>query len=168
MSTQPLASDAALAFDGGGRQPHRGRGLLDRQATEVAELDNPCRAGIEIGEPGERVVEGNEAGGRGNGNGQGRILPAESASGGNGSGGSGLDISQIILDNCEEDKPLLIQENSQVPGLPEAIRSLMLVPLNIRKKVFGVLAVSVLALRTAGYRMETMPQGVDKPLSDYE
>jgi putative nucleotidyltransferase with HDIG domain len=54
------------------------------------------------------------------------------------------DISQFILDNCDEDKPLLIHENSNVRGLPEAIRSLMLVPLNIRKKVFGVLAVSSL------------------------
>jgi putative nucleotidyltransferase with HDIG domain len=54
------------------------------------------------------------------------------------------DISQLILDNCEEERPLLIQENSNVRGLPEAIRSLMLVPLNIRKKVFGVLAVSSL------------------------
>ena len=50
----------------------------------------------------------------------------------------------MILDNCDEDKPLLIHENSNVRGLPEAIRSLMLVPLNIRKKVFGVLAVSSL------------------------
>ncbi len=80
---------------------------------------------------------------RGNGNGQDRIPTVKSASGGNGSCGGGLDISQLILENCEEDKPLLIQENSRVPGLPEAIRSMMLVPLNIRKKVFGVLAVSV-------------------------
>ncbi|MGA6925748.1 MAG: HD domain-containing phosphohydrolase [Desulfosarcina sp.] len=57
---------------------------------------------------------------------------------------SPVDINQLILDNCEEDKPLLIQENSNLRGLPAAIRSLMLVPLNIRKKVFGVLAVSVL------------------------
>lgn len=55
-----------------------------------------------------------------------------------------MDINQLILDNCEEDKPLLIHENSNLRELPEAIRSLMLVPLNIRKKVFGVLAVSVL------------------------
>jgi response regulator RpfG family c-di-GMP phosphodiesterase len=54
------------------------------------------------------------------------------------------DISQLILDNCDDDKPLLIHENGHVEGLPDAIRSLMLVPLNIRKKVFGVLAVSSL------------------------
>jgi putative nucleotidyltransferase with HDIG domain len=55
-----------------------------------------------------------------------------------------MDVSQLILDNCQENKPLLIQENNDVPGLPDAVHSLMLVPLNIRKKVFGVLAVSVL------------------------
>ena len=57
---------------------------------------------------------------------------------------TGMDISRLIMDNCHEDKPLLIHENSQVQGVPDAIRSLMLVPLNIRKKVFGILAVSVL------------------------
>jgi putative nucleotidyltransferase with HDIG domain len=56
----------------------------------------------------------------------------------------GMDISQLILDNCNEDKPLLIHENSSIQGLPADIQSMMLVPLNIRKKVFGVLAVSVL------------------------
>ena len=55
-----------------------------------------------------------------------------------------LDISCLILENCDDDKPLLIQENGNVSGLPEAIRSLMLVPLNIRRKVFGILAVSVI------------------------
>ena len=54
------------------------------------------------------------------------------------------DISQLIMDNCDEEKPLLIHENGNVRGVPEAIQSLMLVPLNIRKKVFGVLAVSSL------------------------
>ena len=54
-----------------------------------------------------------------------------------------LDISRLILDYANDDKPLLIQENHSVEGLPDSIRSLMLVPLNIRKKVFGILAVSV-------------------------
>ena len=54
-----------------------------------------------------------------------------------------MDISQLILDNCSEDKPLLIHENNRVQGLPETVRSMMLVPLAIRKKVFGVLSVSV-------------------------
>ena len=78
------------------------------------------------------------------GNGSGLIQQANTAGGISGLCDGGIDISQLILDNCEEDKPLLIHENSSVQGLPESIRSLMLVPLNIRKKVFGVLAVSVL------------------------
>lgn len=77
---------------------------------------------------------------------------ARSGAGGNGNGQAlagkmgpaAQDISRLILENCDEEKPLLIQENNQVSGLPEAIRSLMLVPLNIRRKVFGYLAVSVL------------------------
>ncbi len=56
---------------------------------------------------------------------------------------NGDDLSQLIMEYCEEENPLLIHENSNVSGLPEDIRSLMLVPLNIRKKVFGVLAVAV-------------------------
>ena len=58
--------------------------------------------------------------------------------------GDDLDLSRLIMDNCDEEKPLLIQENRNVPGVPEAIRSLMLVPLNIRRKVFGILSVAVL------------------------
>ncbi len=54
------------------------------------------------------------------------------------------DITSLVLDNCDEDRPLLVHENSNVPGVPDAIRSLMLVPLTIRKRVFGVLSVSVL------------------------
>ncbi|WP_419656262.1 two component system response regulator [Desulfosarcina variabilis str. Montpellier] len=55
-----------------------------------------------------------------------------------------MDISPLILENSEENKPLLIHNNSDLLSLPKDIRSLMLVPLNIRSKVFGVLAVSVL------------------------
>jgi putative nucleotidyltransferase with HDIG domain len=55
----------------------------------------------------------------------------------------GPDLSQLILENCNEEKPLLIRENHHVAGLPESIQSLMLVPLTIRKNVFGMLAVSV-------------------------
>jgi len=54
-----------------------------------------------------------------------------------------LDISQLILDNCNENKPLLIRENNHLQGLPEVVRSMMLVPLAIRNKVFGVLSVAV-------------------------
>ncbi|GAB6907266.1 Predicted two-component system transcriptional regulator [Desulfosarcina cetonica] len=53
-----------------------------------------------------------------------------------------LDLGGFIMENREEDKPLLIQDTANVPGLPEVLRSLMLVPLNIRNKVFGILAVS--------------------------
>jgi len=78
------------------------------------------------------------------GNGGPRILTDRSTDPGDGQCACNKDISQLILDNCDEDKPLLVHENSNVQGVPEAIRSLMLVPLNIRKKVFGVLAVSSL------------------------
>ena len=50
-------------------------------------------------------------------------------------------IKELILENYDEAKPLLVHENNDVRGLPVSIRSLMMVPLNIRKKVFGVLAV---------------------------
>lgn len=53
------------------------------------------------------------------------------------------DIDQLILENCDENRPLLVRENNNATGIPEDIRSLMLVPLTIRDKVFGVLAVSV-------------------------
>ncbi len=78
------------------------------------------------------------------GNGGPPIQPDDAAAAGVDAFGCSRDISQLILENCEDDKPLLIHENGNVRGLPEAIRSLMLVPLNIRKKVFGVLAVSSL------------------------
>jgi putative nucleotidyltransferase with HDIG domain len=112
-------------------------------STELTHADEACF--YVINEAIQQPVQVARSAGGGNGNGNGRVhLPlAGPASGGSGTCGGGLDISQLILDNCEEDKPLLIQENSQVPGLPEDIRSMMLVPLNIRKKVFGVLAVSV-------------------------
>jgi putative nucleotidyltransferase with HDIG domain len=80
----------------------------------------------------------------GGGNGHGPVPNDESSAKSDGICAGYADISQLILENCEEDKPLLIHENSNLPGLPNEIRSLMLVPLNIRKKVFGVLAVSVL------------------------
>uniref|UniRef100_UPI0035688A1E HD domain-containing phosphohydrolase n=1 Tax=Desulfosarcina sp. TaxID=2027861 RepID=UPI0035688A1E len=78
------------------------------------------------------------------GNGGQQTLPDRATAPGDGQCACNKDISQLILDNCDEDKPLLVHENSNVKGVPEAIRSLMLVPLNIRKKVFGVLAVSSL------------------------
>jgi putative nucleotidyltransferase with HDIG domain len=78
------------------------------------------------------------------GDGHGPVLKGDAPATVDGTCAGNADISQLILENCEEDKPLLIQENGNLPGLPKDIRSLMLVPLNIRKKVFGVLAVSIL------------------------
>ena len=78
----------------------------------------------------------------GNGNGKPALLTSGSTTGGGTCAGSS-DLSQLILENCDDNKPLLIRENNNVAGLPEGIRSLMLVPLTIRDKVFGVLAVSV-------------------------
>ncbi len=75
------------------------------------------------------------------------VQVARSAGGANGNGAA-LDLCELIMDNCEEEKPLLIHENSSIAGVPEAVRSLMLVPLNIRRKVFGILAVAVLNGRT--------------------
>ena len=77
------------------------------------------------------------------------VQVARSAAGSNGNGSGAVtdpcnpELNQLILENCDENKPLLIQENSNLPGLPADVRSLMLVPLNIRSKVFGVLTVSV-------------------------
>jgi putative nucleotidyltransferase with HDIG domain len=78
------------------------------------------------------------------GNGHAPMQATRSTAAGEAPFAGGLDINQLIIDNCQDDKPLLIHENRHVQGLPDAIRSLMLVPLNIRKKVFGVLAVAVL------------------------
>jgi putative nucleotidyltransferase with HDIG domain len=71
---------------------------------------------------------------------QGLVIPAVA---GIDAAHSAVGISQMILDNCDEDKPLLIHDNNNLKGVPASIRSLMLVPLTIRKKVFGALAVSV-------------------------
>ena len=110
-------------------------------STELTHADEACF--YVINEAIQRPVQVARSVAGGNGNPQ--MLVDGSAAAGDGPCACNImDISQLILDNCEEDKPLLIHENSNVRGLPEAIRSLMLVPLNIRKKVFGVLAVSVL------------------------
>lgn len=102
-------------------------------STELTHADEACF--YVINEAIQRPVQVARSVGGGNGSHQ--------STGGGGQSPETVDISQLILDNCDEDKPLLIRENTNVRGLPESIRSLMLVPLNIRKKVFGVLAVSV-------------------------
>jgi len=76
------------------------------------------------------------------GNGGGQLSPLTvSRAAGDGACADCEDIGQLILENCDENKPLLIRENNHLAGLPETIRSMMLVPLTIRDKVFGVLAV---------------------------
>ncbi|MBC2711916.1 MAG: response regulator [Desulfosarcina sp.] len=109
-------------------------------STELTHADEACF--YVINEAVQRPVQVARSVAGGNGNQQ--MLADSSTAAGDVHCSGTMNISQLILDNCEEDKPLLVHENSNVRGLPEAIRSLMLVPLNIRKKVFGVLAVSVL------------------------
>ncbi|NNG01804.1 MAG: response regulator [Desulfobacteraceae bacterium] len=53
-------------------------------------------------------------------------------------------VEQMILDIQTDQKPLLISNNNGHGKLPDKIRSLMLVPLTIRHKIFGVLSVSAL------------------------
>ncbi|WP_319405128.1 HD domain-containing phosphohydrolase [uncultured Desulfosarcina sp.] len=110
-------------------------------STELTHADEACF--YVINEAIQRPVQVARSVAGGNGNPQ-NHPDGSTAEGDDGRYAGSLDISQLILDNCDEDRPLLIHENSKVRGLPEAIRSLMLVPLNIRKKVFGVLAVSSL------------------------
>ena len=109
-------------------------------STELTHADEACF--YVINEAIQRPVQVARSVAGGNGSPQ--IQVGRSMAAGDAQCACSPDISQLILDNCEEDKPLLIHENSSVLGLPADIRSLMLVPLNIRKKVFGVLAVSVL------------------------
>jgi putative nucleotidyltransferase with HDIG domain len=111
-------------------------------STELTRADEACF--YVINEAIKRPVQVARSVANGNGNGNQLRLAESSPSAFDDSCTGGMDINQLILENCEEDKPLLVNENSQLLGLPEAIRSLMLVPLNIRNKVFGVLAVSVL------------------------
>ena len=110
-------------------------------STELTRADEACFYVINEAIQQPVQVARSVAGGNGNSS---NHLDGSTAGGDDGQCAGSLDIRQLILDNCDEDRPLLIHENSGVRGLPEAIRSLMLVPLNIRKKVFGVLAVSSL------------------------
>jgi putative nucleotidyltransferase with HDIG domain len=49
----------------------------------------------------------------------------------------------LIMEVVSDQIPLLISENTQNNGLPAEIRSAMIVPLKIRKKVFGVITATV-------------------------
>ncbi len=48
-------------------------------------------------------------------------------------------FEKLIMETVSDEIPLLVSENSGVRGLPLEIRSLMVVPLKIRDKIFGVL-----------------------------
>ncbi len=48
-------------------------------------------------------------------------------------------LSQVIMEVASDEIPLLISENNGVRGLPRELLSIMIVPLKIREKVFGVL-----------------------------
>lgn len=50
---------------------------------------------------------------------------------------------RFIMEVASDKKPLLIAENNETINLPSSIRSLILVPLMIREKVFGVLTASI-------------------------
>jgi putative nucleotidyltransferase with HDIG domain len=48
-------------------------------------------------------------------------------------------LSQVIMEVASDEIPLLISENNGLRGLPRELRSVMIAPLKIREKVFGVL-----------------------------
>ncbi len=48
-------------------------------------------------------------------------------------------LSRVILEVASDELPLLISENTGVRGLPKELMSIMIVPMKIREKVFGVL-----------------------------
>ena len=50
-----------------------------------------------------------------------------------------LFLSRVIMEVASDEIPLLISENIGVRGLPRELLSVMIVPLKIREKVFGVL-----------------------------
>jgi len=50
---------------------------------------------------------------------------------------------KLIMDVASDKLPLLVAENNEALGIPKEIRSLILIPLMIREKVFGVLTASI-------------------------
>ena len=48
-------------------------------------------------------------------------------------------LSRVIMEVASDEIPLLISENNGVRGIPRKLQSVMIVPLKIREKVFGVL-----------------------------
>jgi len=68
--------------------------------------------------------------------------PFEVASAGDREGGKEEDasiLSRVIMEVASDQIPLLISENNGVRGLPRELLSVMIAPLKIREKVFGVL-----------------------------
>ncbi|UCD80589.1 MAG: response regulator [Desulfobacterales bacterium] len=60
---------------------------------------------------------------------------------------TGVDPSslvQLIMEVASDEIPLLISQNNGAAGLPKDLLSVMLVPLKIREKVFGVLTAGIL------------------------
>jgi len=56
---------------------------------------------------------------------------------------SGNGYEKLIMEVAEDKLPLLVAENDGSLNIPESIRSLILVPLMIREKVFGVLTATI-------------------------
>jgi putative nucleotidyltransferase with HDIG domain len=60
-------------------------------------------------------------------------------------GAEAASIFNLIREVVSDELPLLISQNNGARGLPRDLRSLMLVPLKIREKVFGVLTADIVA-----------------------
>jgi len=58
-------------------------------------------------------------------------------------------IGRLMMESVADEIPLLISENTGARGVPMDIRSIMVVPLKIREKIFGVLTAIV---KTGGRR----------------
>ncbi|RLC29042.1 MAG: transcriptional regulator, partial [Deltaproteobacteria bacterium] len=52
-------------------------------------------------------------------------------------------VETLIMETAQDDLPLLIPVNRGVHGLPETIGSMIVVPMNIREEIFGVLTAVV-------------------------
>jgi response regulator RpfG family c-di-GMP phosphodiesterase len=57
--------------------------------------------------------------------------------------GEGGGIDKLMMEIAADGIPLLVSENTGVQGIPTDIRSIMLVPLKIRKEIFGVLMAAI-------------------------
>ncbi|MBL0731786.1 MAG: response regulator, partial [Desulfosarcina sp.] len=55
------------------------------------------------------------------------------------------DVAELLMEIANDKIPFLVTENKNVHGLPEKILSFMAVPLKIREKFFGILALYITA-----------------------